>query len=192
VTDTAQPDLEPALDYRRVPWSALRPHYANPRNGDVEAIIESIRAHGGIYKPVIVANDMVILAGHHVYYAAGELEIRQIDIVVRPYDSEDPRALRLLAGDNRHSDLGRYDQGLQLDLLQMLQKAEGGLVGSGYGDEDVVALLAVIEAQNATPIEAPDEFPAYDGTLATDYRCPSCGYEWSGPQSGISGRGAHA
>jgi hypothetical protein len=30
--------------------------------------------------------------------------------------------------------------------------------------------------------EAPEEFPEYDDDIPTDYRCPKCGYEWSGKQ----------
>ena len=26
----------------------------------------------------------------------------------------------------------------------------------------------------------PDDFPSYDNDIATDYKCPSCQYEWSG------------
>ena len=179
--------MEPGLTYARVPWSALIPHYMNPRNGDVDAIVESIRVHG-VYKPVIIANDMVILAGHHVYFAAGELGLRELDVVIRPYDSKDPRALKLLAGDNRLSDLGRYDDAQLLVLLRAIEAGEGGLVGSGYEIEDVQALHDVIVAQGEMPI-APEDFPEYDENLETDFHCPSCGYQWSGPASGISGRG---
>ena len=60
----------------------------------------------------------------------------------------------------------------------------GGLIGTGFSGEDLSDLLDRL----ASPI-APDEFPDADpDALHIDYRCPSCGYEWSGqPMPGAEG-----
>ncbi len=62
-------------------------------------------------------------------------------------------------------------------------------------DTALLALLESFEAEDdalramlddlkppAAP-EAPAEFPRFDGDIDTEYRCPSCQYEWSGSPS---------
>src|SRR5690606_11357485 len=49
------------------------------------------------------------------------------------------------------------------------------------GDAAVQAMLTTLaEDAGVVPPDAPAEFAAYDEELETDYRCPKCGYEWSG------------
>lgn len=37
-----------------------------------------------------------------------------------------------------------------------------------------------MSGQTARQPKPPEEFPVYDETLPTEYRCPFCGYCWSG------------
>lgn len=128
------------MEIETVPWDTLKPHHRNARNGDVDAIVASVRANG-VYRPVITASDGTILAGHHLWYALGELRRKQVDIVRLPLDPDGPEALRLMVADNRTSDLGRYDEGLLVELLGIVERADGGLDGTGYSDEDLQALI---------------------------------------------------
>jgi metal-sulfur cluster biosynthetic enzyme len=50
------------------------------------------------------------------------------------------------------------------------------------GDAAVMAMLSELaEANGITPDrQSPEDFPEYGEDLACDYRCPKCGYEWSG------------
>jgi hypothetical protein len=68
------------------------------------------------------------------------------------------------------------------------------LQGMGTSDAALAALLSQLaedagipglseEATHATPVE----FTAYDQTIATDFQCPKCGYEWSGKANGHKG-----
>ena len=46
------------------------------------------------------------------------------------------------------------------------------------------AMLAeMAEREEITPPTAPEEFASYDESVATEHRCPACGYEWSGKTS---------
>lgn len=162
-------ETEPALDIRRVRWDDLRPHPGNARNGDIEAIKESVRVNG-IYRPVITAHDGTILAGHHLWFALGELGYKEVDIVRLPIEPTSPEAARILLVDNRSADLGNYDRGLLVDLLQTLDDGPG-LVGTGYDGDDLTRLLAQINDEG--PIEVDDgPDPGVGGFV-----CPQCGFE---------------
>lgn len=113
-------------------WSDLRPHPANPRNGDIDAIKESVRTNG-VYRPIIATQDGTILAGHHLYHALGELGHDTVDVVLLPLDPNSAEARRIMVADNRTADLGRYDESVLLDLLDSLPDLDG----TGYTDRDL-------------------------------------------------------
>ena len=154
----------PDLTVERVDWNTLTQHPRNPRNGDIEAIKQSILA-SGVYRPVIVANDGTILAGHHLWLALGELGRTHIDIIRLPIHPASNEATRILLADNRTADLGNYDDGLLAQLLRDLD-ADTGLIGTGYDNDDLDTLLATIE-------EPGHGFGVNDPEPP---RCPNCGY----------------
>lgn len=132
------------LTSEQVPLASLTPHPRNPRNGDVEAIAESLRMNGQ-YRPLVVTEDGTILAGNHTYMAAAELGWEQVYVVRLAIHPDSSQAHRIMLADNRTADLGNYDDGVLADLLQTLDEDEGGLVGTGYGDEDLSRLLASLD-----------------------------------------------
>jgi hypothetical protein len=132
-----------ALTIERVPWDSLRNHPKNPRAGDTEAIVASIQANE-VYRPIITARDGTILAGHHLWFALGELNRAEVDIVRLDVDPASPQATRIMLADNRTADLGRYDDGLLIELLQTLDAQDSPaneLWGTGYTDDDLHDLL---------------------------------------------------
>lgn len=129
------------LTAESVALDSLRPHPNNPRNGDTEAIQESLRVNGQ-FKPIVVADDGTILAGNHTYAAAAELGWDTISVVRLPVQYDSEAATRIMLADNRTSDLGRYDDAQLAELLQLLD-AETGLDGTGYDSDDLSDLLAL-------------------------------------------------
>jgi ParB-like chromosome segregation protein Spo0J len=149
----------------RVPWGSLTQHPRNPRNGDVEAIKESIRANG-VYRPIIVAKDGAILAGHHLWLALGEMGREQVYVVRLDVHPASTQATRILLADNRTADLGNYDDGLLAALLRDID-ADGGLIGTGYDGDDLAALME--------SIDTPAGFGQHE-----PQRCPNCGFALDG------------
>lgn len=146
----------------------LRPHPQNPRQGDIGAIHESIRANGFYGQVVVQKSTGRILVGNHRWRAA--MAAGATEIPVTWVDVDDDRALRILLVDNRTNDLASYDDEALAVLLREL--ADGtGLGGTGYDGDDLDRLIA--------DLAAPENF-AEIGELETEYRCPSCHYEWSG------------
>jgi len=132
----AAPDIR-IEDATPVPLRGLKPHPANARRGNVDLIKESLGTHGQ-YSPIVITQDDVILAGHHVVKAARALRWSKID-AVRVHVT-DEQALGILLADNRTTDLATYDHPALLSVLQGLPD----LTGTGFGQADIDALNALI------------------------------------------------
>lgn len=126
-----------ALADLRVPITSLHPHPQNPRKGDVEAIKRSLEEFGQV-RPIVAQPDGTIVAGHHVFYAAQELQWDDIATVFP--DLDDEQARRYLIADNRLAELGSYDQSALAGLLEEIMEA-GQLRGTGYEPDDITDLL---------------------------------------------------
>lgn len=122
------------IDTETVALDSLTPHPGNPRRGNVDAIAESLSAHGQ-YRP-IVANRRTgrILAGTHTWRAAKRLGWRSI--AVSFVDVDDIEETRIVLVDNRASDLATYDDALLAALLRDLPDLDG----TGFNPDDLDAL----------------------------------------------------
>lgn len=125
-------------EYRIADVAELREHPDNPREGDVGAISVSIEANGMYGALVVQKSTMYVLAGNHRLKALKALGRKRVPIIVR--DVDDATAMRILLGDNRHSDLARYDEAKLAELL-MAAALDGNLEGTGYDGDDVDQLL---------------------------------------------------
>jgi site-specific DNA-methyltransferase (adenine-specific) len=161
----------------RIAVKELSTFPGNPRKGQVDAIVESLKANGQ-YRPIVVnagsltGRKLEVLAGNHTLLAADRLGWPEIDVWI--VDVDDEKAKRIVATDNRSSDLGVYDDHALFELLDSLSD----LAGTGYSDKDLVALSKLQDDP-----EPPADFPTFDEDIETDYCCPKCGYEWSGKPS---------
>lgn len=123
------------LKTEHVKLDRLEPHPSNPRQGNVDAIADSIRAHGQ-YR-AIVANKRTghVLAGNHTLLALRQLG--HPTALVHWVDVDDQEAARIVLVDNRANDQATYNNELLLELLQSLPD----LHGTGYDPAALAALL---------------------------------------------------
>jgi ParB-like chromosome segregation protein Spo0J len=155
----------------RVDVTTLEPYPGNPRRGNVAVIAASLSALGQ-YRPIVVqTGTRYVLAGNHTLAAAKQLGWEDIDVVW--VDADEATARKIVAADNRASDLGEYDSA---ELLALLEDVED-LEGTGYEVADLAELVAIV---NPEPPASPVGFSEYDEEIDTEYRCPKCAYEWSG------------
>jgi hypothetical protein len=145
-----------ALTIEHVDPSILIQHPDNPRRGNVELIAESLLVNGQ-YKPLVVSRTTShVLAGNHTLQAieliangwrptewstdaeeAAEERIEALaDVAVTYVDVDEEGERRILAVDNRTSDLGTYDNAALVALLDSL----GVLEGTGYTEDDLDTL----------------------------------------------------
>lgn len=122
---------------------------AHPRNYQqhpeiqLRHIIKSIETHG-FYRNIVVAKDNTILAGHGVTEAAIRMGLKQVPVIKMDIDPEDPRALKLLTGDNEIGNLAVVNDRMLTELLKEVMGTEDlGLTGTGFDADQLSSLLMV-------------------------------------------------
>ena len=124
----------------------LKPHPRNYRthtDEQLEHLVQSIQEHG-LYRNVVVSRDGVILAGHGVVQAARRLQLPRVPGVRLDLDANDPRALKLLIGDNQIGQLAGVDDRQLTDMLKTINESElTTLIGTGYDATQLAALVMV-------------------------------------------------
>jgi site-specific DNA-methyltransferase (adenine-specific) len=140
-----------------VPVGELLTYHRNPRRGNIPVIAESLEVLGQ-YKPIVVnagthtGRPNEVLAGNHTLLAARQLGWESVQVVHVDVDEE--TAARIVAVDNRSSDLATNDDELLAELLASLPD----LTATGYSSEDLDALLASVDT--SVPIKGdPDDAP---------------------------------
>lgn len=156
------------LSTKDYPTDALTPYYNNPRIGNVEAIASSLKTNGQ-YKPIVVnlgthtGRDHEVLAGNHTLAAAQSLGWDTITATT--IDVTDEEAAKIVAADNRTSDMATFDNQILISLLDSVPTFEG----TGYTEEDYTQLTQASNdafAAFADSLEDADEEDADEaGTL---------------------------
>jgi ParB-like chromosome segregation protein Spo0J len=142
-------------DYELVPIGDVQPHKRNARQGDVGAIVESIRANQFYGACVVQRSTGNILAGNHRWLAARECGLATIPVIW--VDCDDAEALRILLVDNRSNDLASYNEPLLAGMLQEIQESCGTLDGTGFDLEALDDLLAGLDGSVTDGQEMPDD-----------------------------------
>jgi hypothetical protein len=126
--------------------SNLKKHPRNYREhpqDQLDHLCKSINEHG-IYRPVVLANDGTILAGHGVVQACKQLEIKEIPVIKMEIGSDEPKALKLLTADNEISHLAEINDRQLSEILKEIKEDDvEGLDGTGY-DEMMLANLVMV------------------------------------------------
>ena len=127
----------------------------NARRGNVAEIRKSIRRHGQ-YRAIVVRDcpdGLVILAGNHTRDAleAEGHESARCEVIT----CTDDEARRVAIADNRLAELGGYDDDALVELLSYLDEDYDG---TGWAEEDVMALLAP-DPEEIPPQGKPDSTP---------------------------------
>ena len=148
----SQPDTL-TQDVQHVPIDRVRAHPANPREGDVGAIWESIQENGFFGALVVQESSGCILAGNHRWMAAKEAGMQEVPVIY--VDVDDERAMRILLADNRTNDVASYDGETLADLLEHLESTDEGLAGTGYDGDALDELLHDLGRLNGEPVEDP-------------------------------------
>lgn len=124
----------------------LTPHPRNYQGHPDDQLLHlgaSLKQHG-FYRNVVCARDLTILAGHGIVEAAKRVGLTEVPIFRLDLDPASPRALKILAADN---ELGRFadrdDRALTEILKQIRDQDESALLGTGYDDRTLAALLMV-------------------------------------------------
>ena len=127
-----------------VALDTLRPHpqnYQTHPDDEIDHLMASIREHG-VYRNVVISSDSTILAGHGVVEAARRLALAVVPVYRLAYPAQDPRAIKLLVGDNEIRHLAEVDDRALSELLRGLKDLDM-LLGTGYDDMMLANLVMV-------------------------------------------------
>ena len=125
------------------PLTDLKPAEANPRKGDVEAIMKSYERFGQ-RKPIVVQEEtMEIIAGNHQYEAAKRLGWDSIAVVTVVDDPETATAYSI--ADNRIGQLGEWNVEELVSAFESI--APDDLEAVGFEEIDVEDYRALLEEQ---------------------------------------------
>lgn len=121
----------PRIDAVMVPVGSLKAHPLNPRKGNVDVIMDSLRTNGQ-YKTILVQEGThTILAGTHTWQAAKKLG--WAEVAVNFINVPEEQALQIMLTDNRAADGGQTDEGAVFAMLATLTSLDG----TGYSPEDL-------------------------------------------------------
>jgi ParB-like chromosome segregation protein Spo0J len=157
-----------------VPLAQMRPAGWNPRRIDpfqLDALKASMTEFGSV-EPVVLDQNGMIVGGHQRYLAATQLGWSELPAVRVNLTARQAKLLNLAL--NRIS--GDWDEGALARVIASVLDGEPptALLVAGFPEDEVAQIL-----ERLSEPEAPGAFPEPGDD--TDYRCPSCGYEWSGP-----------
>lgn len=139
----------PRIDAVMVPVTKLKAHPLNPRKGNVDVIMDSLRVNGQ-YKTVLVQEGTnTILAGTHTWMAAKKLG--WTEVAVNFISVSEEAALQIMLADNRAADGGQTDEGAVFQMLATLTSLDG----TGYSPEDL--RVPPVDLDAYLPPEEPQE-----------------------------------
>lgn len=165
--------------HEEYPIAEMIEHPDNPRRGNDVAVGESIEVNGFYGTVILQKSTGYVLAGNTRLRSSREKGAQTLPTMV--VDCDDETATRILLADNRLSDLAEYDNRQLLRLLDDVSNYDPDLTGTGYDETALALLRSAVELELPEAPDAPEGFPSIDADeLDIAYRCPSCGYEWSG------------
>lgn len=152
------------MEIKMIDISKLKPYEKNPRHNDagVDALAESIKQFG-FKVPIVIDENMVIVAGHTRLKAALKLKLKQIPCVIADDLSENQiKAYRL--ADNKISEMSEWDYESLFDELDKLKVSDINMETFGFEDLDI----------NWDHIDEISE-KNYEEPESDKLRCPLCG-----------------
>lgn len=176
--------LDTVTDFLRntilVPLVDLHDHvrnYLTHPDDQIDHLCVSIEAHG-VYRPIVAARwegQYTILAGHGLKVALLRLGHTTAQVYPLDIDPLGPQALLLLAGDNGIPHRAIQNDAALAALLRDVQAIDpDGLLGTGYDDAGLAALLAGVgqeawaDALGTLPTGDKAPFEQMTFTLHTD------------------------
>ena len=128
------------METQTVSVDKLQEYPGNARKGDIDKIVESLKANGQ-YKPIVVQKSTnYVLVGNHTLKAIKKLGWDFVDII--ELDVDEVAAKRIILADNRTSDVSSYDFTLLNTMLTSLPDLEG----TGYNQINLSELNSTVNA----------------------------------------------
>jgi ParB-like chromosome segregation protein Spo0J len=163
-----------------VPLEKLVPNPRNPNQHPPSqvALLAKVIAHQGWRSPIVVSKRSgFIVSGHGRYEAAKALGLSKAPVDYQDFPTDADEWAHLVA-DNRLAELAEADEAALKSVLAELKAGDFDMDLAGF---DATTLDAILTGPPA-PV-APEDFPAMDENIPTEFQCPKCSFRWSGKPS---------
>lgn len=137
------------IPVEQVPVDSLKFHprnYKRHPDDQLQHIMASIAEHG-FYRNVVIARDNTILAGQGVVQATVRLGLTELPVIRLDLDPNEPRALKVLTGDNEIGRLAEVDDRALTDLLKDIMLTDE-LAGTGFDEEKLAGLVMITRPES--------------------------------------------
>lgn len=172
------------------PIDSIHPWENNPRNNDdaVASVARSIEEFGFASPIVARKSNNEIIAGHTRYWAARQLNLKEVPVRFLDITAEQARTLAL--ADNKLGEIATWDNDKLRELLAECDHDSAHI--AGWNDGELAALLDEHAPQpqprtqpsNNGPADTPPETQPTQNTeidvadMQFDHECPKCGFEF--------------
>ena len=153
----------------------LIPAEYNPRQAtkkQIEDVRRSLETFGFV-DPVIVNThpdrENIIVGGHLRVKVWGEMGNDKVPTVAVKLDLTKEKELNIRLNKNT----GEWDWDLLANEFEL-----DDLLQWGFSETE----FSISQPDSPKVPNPPDDFKEYDAEIETDYKCPKCGYAWSGDQ----------
>jgi hypothetical protein len=192
---SAEPEMR--ISYEPLSWLAKNQAPRNPKKHDVEGVSASMGRFGYTIPIAIDEGTSRVVAGH------GRIEVL---LALRARGGAPPARVRVdergewlvpvlhglafanaeeaeayLLADNRHTEVGGYDDAMLADMLADVRESIGGLDGIGWSDEQVTDIIASVHdaaggADQPADRVPPEDFQDHNAESKATVHCPRCGF----------------
>lgn len=153
----------------------LKPYEQNARKNDaaVPKLVESI-SQFGFNVPVLIDEDLNIIAGHTRYKAAMQMGLDEIPCIILT-DLDEKKIAQYRIVDNKTAELSSWDYERLIFELDSIDEIDMSAFEFGNFDEEN-AVPVNLESNLDDGMEL--DLSGYDDE-AFDYECPVCGFKWN-------------
>lgn len=170
------------IDLRRVPAAQLRgaPHNWRTHPGDQRDAVAGSLEELGWYDPLLVRvlddGALELIDGHlRADIAQGVGPETVIPVIVTDLTDAEAKVANLT-----HDPMAGMATQDDAKLRELLAECRDMRIDDGRLQAMIDSMDDSFVSTQAAQVEAPEEFPEVDESLATEHQCPKCGYEWSG------------
>ena len=185
-----KPNLSYIAEHLRkmaVPIDSLQLDPDNARRHD-DANRASIRAslveRGQVLPITVRLFNRRVMTGNGTLEEARALGWTHIAAILLDYDEAQAAAWAI--AHNRSAELATWDFEQLAATMRQFDQLDWSGIGWEPAELDVILAQAnnvgakTTVTEHERSLEPPDDFPEYDETIETQYKCPKCAYEWSG------------
>ena len=163
----ATPKIEEIAIEKLIPYAKNSRKHSEAQVGQIAASIKEF----GFLNPILIGDDMTLIAGHGRLLAAQKLELKTVPCIRAKHLTPAQRKAYVIV-DNRLSETSDWDKEmLKLELEDLSLNLNFDLSPLGFSPDEIMALTFTGWVDTGT---TPDEEPEQNDRPKKEITCPHC------------------